>query len=185
MQDKDIVALYWERNEQAVKETEVAYGRYLLKIAYNILSNTEDSKEAVNDTYVKAWHSMPPQKPMVLSTYLGKLTRETSIDRVRSRTRQKRGGSQYLLSLEELGDFAKDDDTVAETAELRAVAETIGAFLQTLPPITRHIFVGRYFFLDSVREIARYCGVSEAKVKTDLHRTRTALKTHLEKEGLL
>lgn len=185
MRDEQIVALYWERSEQALKETEVAYGRYLLKIAYNILADTEDSKETVNDTYVKAWHSMPPQKPTVLSTYLGKLTRELSIDRLRTRTRQKRGGSQYLLSLEELGDMVQDDDTVVETAELHALAEAVGAFLGTLSPASRHIFMGRYYFLDSVREIAKYCEVSEAKVKTDLHRTRAALKTHLEKEGLL
>jgi len=185
MQDKDIVALYWERNEQAIKETEKTYGRYLLKIAYNILSNTEDSKETVNDTYVKAWHSIPPQKPTVLSTYLGKLTRELSIDRIRTRTRQKRGGSQYLLSLEELNEVVSSEDDTADTCELHLLAKSIGDFLLTLSPDTRHIFVGRYYFLDSVRDIAAYCHKSEATVKTTLHRTRTALKAYLQKEGLL
>lgn len=185
MQDTDIVKLYWERNERAIHETETAYGNYLLSIAKNILSDIEDSKECVNDTYVKAWHSMPPQKPTVLSAYLGKITRELSIDRIRTRHRQKRGGTQYTLALEELGEVATNGDATANTAELHTLAQSIGAFLQTLPTPARHIFIGRYFFLDSIRHIAAYCHKSEGAVKTTLHRTREALKAHLEKEGLL
>ncbi len=185
MRDTDIVNLYWERDERAIGETDAVYGNYLLKIAKNILANTEDSKECVNDTYVKAWHSMPPQRPAVLSAFLGKLTRELSIDRLRTKTRQKRGGSQYTYALEELGDITTDGDTTADTAQLHALAQSIGAFLQTLPLPARHIFVGRYFFLDSIRDIAAYCHKSEGAVKTTLHRTRAALKEHLEKEGLL
>ncbi len=185
MRDEQIVELYWERNEQAITETDAVYGRYLLKIAYNILSDTEDSKECVNDTYVKAWNSIPPQKPSVLSTYLGKLTRELSVDRFRARTRKKRGGTQYTYALEELGEVTTDGDATADTAELHLLAQSIGSFLQTLPLPTRHIFVGRYFFLDSIRDIAAYCQKSESNVKTTLHRTRAALKAHLEKEELL
>lgn len=185
MRDTDIVKLYWDRDERAIKETDATYGNYLLKIAKNILADTEDGKECVNDTYVKAWHSMPPQKPTVLSAYLGKLTRELSIDRIRTKSRQKRGGSQYTVALDELRDVIADGDTTAGTAEMHLLAESIGAFLQTLPLPTRHIFVGRYFFLDSIRDIAAYCHMGESNVKTTLHRTRKALKAHLEQEGLL
>ncbi len=185
MRDIDIVNLYWERDERAIKETDAAYGNYLLKIAKNIVTDIEDSKECVNDTYVKAWHSMPPQRPAVLSAFLGKLTRELSIDRIRTKSRKKRGGAQYTYALEELGEVAMGGDTTADTVELRALAQSIGAFLQTLPLPARHIFVGRYFFLDSIRDIAAYCHKSEGAVKTTLHRTRGALKEHLEKEGLL
>ncbi len=185
MRDTDIVNLYWERDERAIKETDAVYGNYLLKIAKNILADTEDSKECVNDTYIKAWHCMPPQKPAVLSAFLGKLTRELSIDRLRTKSRQKRGGSQYTYALEELGEVVTGGDATADTAELRLLAQSINAFLQTLPLPTRYMFVGRYFFLDSIRDIAAYCHKSEGAVKTALHRTRAALKAHLEKEGLL
>ncbi len=185
MRDTEIINLYWERNERAIKETETVYGNYLLKIAKNILRDIEDSKECVNDTYVKAWHSIPPQRPAVLSAYLGKLTRELSIDRLRAKSRQKRGGSQYISALEEWENTVTDGDTTASTAELHLLAQSIGGFLQVLPPPARHMFIGRYFFLDSIRDIAAYCHKSESAVKTTLHRTRAALKTHLEKEGLL
>ncbi len=185
MRDADIVKLYWDRDERAIKETASIYGNYLLKIAKNILTDTEDSKECVNDTYVKAWHSMPPQKPTVLSAYLGKLIRELSIDRIRTKSRQKRGGSQYTVALEELCDVVADGDTTVSTAEVHLLAQNIGAFLHTVSPTARRIFIGRYFFLDSTRDIAAYCHISESNVKTTLHRTRKALKEHLEQEGLL
>lgn len=185
MRDADIVKLYWDRDERAIKETDATYGKYLLKIAKNILADIEDSKECVNDTYIKAWHSMPPQKPTVLSAYLGKLTRELSIDRIRTKSRQKRGGTQYTYALDELREVIAGDDTTADTAEMHLLAQSIGAFLETVSPTARRIFVGRYFFLDSTREISAYCHVSESNVKTTLHRTRKALKEHLEKEGLL
>ena len=104
MQDEMIVDLYWQRNENAILETEQKYGPYLTKIAYNILADFEDSKERVNDTYLKAWNSMPPHRPSVLSTYLGKITRQLSIDWLRTQNRAKRKSSEYALSLSELED---------------------------------------------------------------------------------
>lgn len=105
MQDEKIVALYWERNETAIHETEQKYGRYLTKIAYNVLADLEDSKESVNDTYLSAWNSMPPHKPEILSTYLAKITRRISIDIYRKKNRKKRQPSEYALSLEELEEW--------------------------------------------------------------------------------
>ena len=104
MEDEQIVSLYWDRDENAIRETEIKYDRYLTKIAYNILNNTEDSRESVNDTYLAAWDSMPPHKPSILSAYLAKLTRRISIDCFRYRTRDKRMASEYAVSLSELGD---------------------------------------------------------------------------------
>ena len=104
MEDRDIVTLYWQRDQEAIRQTDRQYGRYLSSIAFGILADREDSRETVNDTYLRAWDSMPPHRPQVLATYLGRITRQLSIDRWRARGRAKRGGSQYALSLEELGD---------------------------------------------------------------------------------
>ena len=113
MEDRDIVTLYWQRDQEAIRQTDRQYGRYLSAIAFGILADREDSRETVNDTYLRAWDSMPPHRPQVLATYLGRITRQLSIDRWRARGRAKRGGSQYALSLEELGDCVSGAATVA------------------------------------------------------------------------
>ena len=130
MQDEMIVALYWKRDESAISETERKYGRYLSKIAYNILSDWEDSKETVNDTYLKAWSSMPTHKPSVLSTYLGKITRQLSIDAFRTRNRDKRKHSEYAVSLSELEDCISGSETTEQSIELKLLAEAINTYLQ-------------------------------------------------------
>lgn len=183
MEDETIVSLYWDRDERAIGETEAKYDRYLTKIAYNILNNTEDSRESVNDTYLAAWESMPPHRPSVLSAYLAKLTRRISIDRFRYRTREKRMASEYAVSLSELGDCVSGGNTTEELVNVKLLADTIGIFLRLQTEEVRTVFIGRYYFLDSVREIATYCGMSESKVKSLLHRTRLNLKAYLEKEG--
>lgn len=183
MEDERIISLYWQRDETAIRETEERYGHYLLKIAYNVLSDLEDSKESVNDTYLKAWNSIPPHRPNVLSAYLGKITRELSIDIFRKRKSKKRQPSEYLLSLSELSESVSDGDSTEGAVNLKLLAESISSFLRTLPPEARNTFVGRYYFLDSIRAVAEYYGMSESKVKSLLHRTRIKLKHHLEQEG--
>lgn len=183
MQDEMIVALYWKRDENAISETEKKYGRYLSKIAHNILSDREDSKETVNDTYWKAWSSMPPHKPSILSAYLGKITRQLSIDVFRTRNREKRKSSEYAISLSELEDCVSGSETTEQRVELKMLGEAINAYLRTLPAEARNTFVGRYYFADSIREAAGYYGMSEPKVKSMLYRTRQGLKEYLEKEG--
>ena len=183
MNDEQIVSLYWAREEDAIRETEKKYDRYLTKIAYNILNNPEDSRESVNDTYLAAWESMPPHRPSVLSAYLAKLTRRISIDLFRYRTRDKRLGSEYAISLSELGDCVSGGNTTEEIVNLKLLADAIGIFLRTQSAEARTAFLGRYYFLDSVREVAAYLGISESKCKTLLHRTRIGLKAYLEKEG--
>ncbi len=185
MEDAEIVALYWRRDESAIRETEGKYGRFLEKIAYNILSDRLDSEESVNDTYFKAWGSIPPHRPDVLGAFLAKIVRELSIDRWRARSREKRRASEYALSLEELGDCVSGGDATQEQADLRALGEAISAYLRGLTPQARTAFVGRYFYADSVREVAAYGGMSESKAKSQLYRTRQGLKAYLEQEGFL
>ena len=183
MEDEKIVSLYWDRDERAIRETEEKYDRYLTKIAYNILSNHEDSRESVNDTYLAAWNSMPPPKPSVLSTYLAKITRRLSIDIFRHRNRDKRKGSEYAISLSELGDCVSGGNTTEEIINVKLLADAIGIYLRTLPEEARTLFIGRYYFLDSLKEAAAYCGMTESKAKSLLHRTRLGLKEYLIKEG--
>ena len=184
MDDSQIVSLYWQRNEEAIDRTEKKYGQYLTTIAYNILSDREDSQESVNDTYLAAWDSMPPHKPQVLSAYLGKLTRRISIDLLRKRTSQKRNGGEYALSLEELSECI-GSNTAEETVDVQALSTAIAAFLRTASPEARNVFLCRYYYLDPVKKIAGYCGISESKVKILLHRTRQELWDYLQKEGFV
>lgn len=183
MEDEAIVSLYWERSEDAIRETEIKYDRYLFKIAQNILNDREDSRESVNDTYLAAWDSMPPHRPGVLSAYLAKLTRRISIDRFRYRTRQKREASEYTISLSELSECVSGDNSAEEIVNAKLLADSIGIYLRTQSDEARTAFLGRYYFLDSVREVAAYCGITESKCKTLLHRTRVGLKEYLRKEG--
>lgn len=183
MEDEAIVSLYWARDEEAIVQTQQKYQSYLTTIAYNILADREDSRESVNDTYLAAWNSMPPHRPGVLSTYLGKLTRQLSIDRFRHRTRQKRGGSQYTLSLTELEDCLGAGDTTQEAVNAKLLADAIGIFLRLQSEEERNLFIGRYYFLDPLKEVAAYCGMTEARAKMLLYRTRLKLKDYLQKEG--
>ena len=183
MEDEQIVTLYWDRDERAIRETETKYDRYLTKIAYNILADLEDSRESVNDTYLAAWDSMPPHKPSILSAYLAKLTRCISIDCFRYRTRDKRMASEYAVSLSELGDCVSGGNTTEEIVNVKLLADAIGIYLRLQSEEARTAFIGRYYFLDPIKEVAAYCGMSESKVKSLLYRTRLGLKEYLEKEG--
>lgn len=185
MEDSRIVELFLQRDESAISETQRKYGNYLTKIAYNILADVEDSRESVNDTYLKAWYSIPPQMPSVLSTFLGRITRQISIDIYRKRNAKKRQGSEYALALDELYDCASPEGMPEKEVEAQLLAKCIGDYLMTLSEEKRNVFVRRYYFIDSVRDIADCFGISEAKVKSILHRTRLGLKQYLEKEDLL
>ena len=183
MDDIRIVELYWARNEQAIAETERKYGKYLNSIAYNILYSHEDARECVNDTYHDAWRAMPPHKPSVLSTFLGKITRRLSIDRLRHQNAAKRGGGEYPLALDELGECVSGKDCVENELERRELAGLIDDFLGGLGSTERKVFVRRYWHLDSVQSIALRFGFSESKVKSMLSRIRTRLRLYLTKEG--
>lgn len=181
--DETIVELYWERKESAIEQTEQQYGGYLQKIAYNILSDTEDSKECVNDACLAAWRSIPPHRPKVLRSYLAKLTRQIAIDRLRSRKSIKRKASEYSLSLSELSDTFSCGDSVEDAFDAELLREAIGKFLLTIPKEARVAFLGRYYYFDSLKEVAAYCGMKESKLKSLLYRTRQNLRDYLIKEG--
>lgn len=185
MTDERIVELYWNRDESAVAETQSKYGRYLTKIAYNILTDMEDSLESVNDTYMYAWKSIPPHRPSVLSTYLAKITRRVSIDILRKKSRDKRIPSEYTFSLSELDDLVSDGRRMEAQLEAEELAKAMNAYLKTISAEARQLFIGRYFYMDSLKDVAKYCGMSEAKAKSMLYRTRCGLKAYLEQEGYL
>lgn len=185
MTDEKIVELYWKRDESAIAQTQTKYGHYLTKIAYNILNDLEDSLESVNDTYMHAWKSIPPHRPNVLSTYLAKITRRVSIDVFRKKHREKRVPSEYTSSLSELEECISDTYTTEGAIEAQALAQAIGEYLKNLSKEGRTLFVCRYFYLDSLKDAAKYCGMSEAKAKSMLYRIRCGLKEYLVQEGYL
>lgn len=182
MNDIEIVELFWQRDEAALTATDRKYRGYLMKIATNVLNNTEDGQEAVNDTYLKAWNAIPPHKPSLLSTFLGKITRRLSIDKLRTKTRGKRGGSEYQLSLDELCDCTGGDDP-AEDYETMELAKAISTYLRSISKEKRTVFVWRYYFCEPIKDICIRLGESESSVKSKLHRIRQGLKQHLESEG--
>ena len=185
MDDTEIVGLYWQRDEAAIACTDKKDRNYLNTIAYNILYDREDSQESVNDTYLAAWDSMPPHKPQVLSTYLGKLTRRIAIDLFRKKNAQKRTGSEYALSLDELSECLSAGDTTQQELDCQMLSDAIATYLKALPQEARAVFLGRYYYLDPVAKIARYCRISQSKVKILLYRTRQGLGQFLKEEGYL
>ena len=183
MDDSQIVQLYWDRSESAIAETEAKYGKYCYRIAYNILTNKEDAEESVNDTYLKAWNEIPPKRPAILSTFLGKLTRNLSIDKWRSRNAYKRGGGEIMLALEELEDCVTGTESVEASHLQHELIKAYGRFLDNLPATDRRVFLLRYWNMESVDSIAEKFGFSKSKVKSMLHRTRNKLRLLLIEEG--
>lgn len=179
MEDERIIDLYWQRSDQAISETAAKYGAYCRTIAYNILSSAEDTEECVNDTYFSAWSSMPDKRPKVLSAYLAKITRNHALSRVFERKRQKRGGGELALALDELDDcVASAYDLEQEVAD-RELERMINAFLRGLPDTERQVFLCRYWFMAPVADIAERFGFSRSKTASMLHRTRQKLRQHL------
>lgn len=185
MEDEQIVTLYWNRDETAIQETQAKYDRYLTKIACNILADMEDSRESVNDTYLAAWNTMPPRRPNILSAFLGKLTRYISLDRWKKCSAQKRGGGQVALSLEELEECISGGDDPEKEVDRKELLRYLNRFLDALPETQRKVFVCRYWYLESIPEIAARFGFSESKVTAMLHRLREKLRARLQLEGLL
>lgn len=182
MEDAKIITLFWQRDEQAVKETHAAYGSRLYSLSNRILNNHEDAEESVNDTYMETWKSIPPKKPTYFYAYLAAICRNLSLDKLDWRTAAKRNAEVVALT-QELENCVPDRQSEGdfERQELRRIFE---AFLNCLSKENRLIFLRRYLYADSVAEIAQRYGISESKVKTQLHRTRNKLRAALEKEGI-
>ena len=182
MEDAKIIELFFQRNEQAVKETDTAYGCRLYLLSNNILNNREDAEESVSDTYMETWKSIPPKRPKYFYAFLASICRNVSFNRLDWQLAAKRNAEVVSLTQElEMCIPDSRQDGEMDRRELRRVLET---FLDSLSKESRLIFLRRYLYVDTVAEIAARYGISESKVKTQLHRARAKLHTHLKKEGI-
>ena len=182
MEDRKIINLYFERNESAIEETDKKYGKLCFSIAHNILRNIEDSEECVNDTYISLWNTIPPTKPKKFPAFISKVARFVSLNKFDFLHAKKRFG-ETIISFEELEEVLSDDcfKNEMEDSEL---GEIIGDFLRNLDSDSRNVFIRRYYFFDSINDIAKRFSFSESKVKSMLGRIRKGLREHLEKEGV-
>ncbi len=184
MEDYQIIELYWSRLEQAITETARKYGRYCYSIAYGILHSNQDSEECVNDTYLRVWESIPPTRPERFPVFLGKITRNLSLDKCRYNCAEKRGSGQQPLVLEELQECIPSVNHVEQVIEQMALTELLNGFLESLSLDNRRIFMRRYWYFSEIREIATDLHMSESKVKMSLLRSRKRLKQLLKQEGV-
>ena len=182
MEDHAIIELFWQRSETAIPAARDKYGRYCTAIARNILPSPEDAEECLSDTWLQAWESIPPQRPVLLGAYLGRITRNLAYNRWKAAAADKRGGGQTALALDELSEIVSDGS--APLCEEIALRDAVNGFLRRLPDPARTVFVMRYWYVCTVADIAAELGMSESRVKMILHRTRNRLREHLNKEGI-
>ncbi|QOX65371.1 RNA polymerase sigma factor [Anoxybacterium hadale] len=185
MDDEKIIELYYARSETAIHETAQKYGTYCTRIAMNILENKEDSDECVSDAYLKTWNAIPPQRPVVFRSFLGRITRNLSLNRYKEQHRQKRGGNEVHLLLSELEGCLPSESSVESEYEMGSIAKHLDSFLYSIDTEQRILFVRRYWYVDSISSIARRFDISESKVKSTLFRIRNRLRAYLEKEGVV
>jgi RNA polymerase sigma-70 factor (ECF subfamily) len=180
MKDNEILTLYYNRDESAITATASKYGNYCTKIAMNILQNNQDSDECVNDTWLKAWNAIPPQEPTVLASFLGKITRNLSLNRYNAAKSKK----HMPLLLDELSDCITNSRSLEDDFDIRETGKTISDFLRSIDEEPRLIFVRRYWYTDSIAEIAVQFNMSQSKVKSMLLRTRNKMKLYLQERGI-
>lgn len=182
MNDQHIIELYFQRDEQAIADTQKKYGKLCHAVAMNILGCREDAEECVNDTYLRAWEAIPPERPISLGAYLCCIVRNLALNRYRADHREKRGGEQTTAALEELHECVADES--ASLADRILLRDALNRFLRELSETNRCVFVQRYWYLRPIAEIAKEFGMTESRVKMILHRTRRHLRDHLTKEGI-
>ena len=182
MNDHEIIELYFSRDEEAIKQTDLKYGRLCRQISYNILNNQEDAEECVHDAYIGVWNAIPPIRPNHLLSFICKITRNQSLKRLESMTRQKRSQG-ILVSLDELAEILPDE-SVADGANDEEIGKLISDFLRSEKEDVRNVFIRKYFFFDSIGEIAKRYDFTESKVKNMLYRTRMKLKDFLIRQGI-
>ena len=185
MEDQQIIALYWSRDPQAIEHSSRKYGAYLFTVAHRILSSREDCEECVNDTWLRAWNGMPPQRPDILRMFFAKITRNLAFDVFKSHHAEKRGGGQVDLALEELAECIPHETDVEDQLLAEALGETVRQFVAALPPREADVFARRYFFAEPVKDIAQSYGLRPNHVSVLLRRTREKLKEYLLEEGWL
>jgi len=184
MTDIEIIDLYLQRSESAIDETAKQYNSYCSAIAMSILRNQEDVDEVVNDTYLSVWNSIPPEQPKTFSTFIGRITRNLSLDRHRKKNAQKRGGNETILMLSELESCIPTARSVEDEVDVNILAQAVDSFLSELRQEDRAYFMCRYWYTHSVSQVANQFNVGNSKVKMSLHRTRKKLKIYLEKRGI-
>lgn len=183
MSDEQIVELYWQRDEQAIKETDAKYRGFLLSVAYNIVHDTGDSEECLNDTYIGAWNSIPPARPALLQAFLVAIMRRKAIDRYKASKRKKRIASELTVSLAEVEDLIPDDDDMYSETQANELGRVISDFVRSLPDRRMYIFMSRYYMARPIKEIAELLGCSESTVNKEIAVIKRDLKERLEKEG--
>lgn len=184
MEDDTIINLFWQKSEDAISKTDQKYGAYCKTIARNILHNDADAEECVNDAYLKTWDAIPPHRPTQLAAFLAKITRELSLDRYRMKNANKRGCGQVELALDELDECISDRKSVEQIVEFSILGQQISTFLNQQPQLSRMMFICRYWYFDSIRDIAKQFSISESQIKSNLFRTRKKLRIFLESEGV-
>lgn len=181
LEDSQIIELFFQRSERAIDAAEEKYGALCRSVAWNLLGNEEDVQECVNDTWHSLWRVIPPQKPEKLASFIAKIVRNLAMKRLTYRNAEKR--AVMTVSFEELSQCIPSANTVEDLLEARELVGLLDRFLNTLDADSRDMFLRRYWFFDSVREIARGFGISETKVTTKLYRIRNRLKAYLAEEG--
>ena len=183
MSDEQIVALYWQRDEQAIRETDIKYKKFLLSVAYNILQDMYDSEECLNDTYIGAWNAIPPARPVLLQAFLATIMRRTAIDCYKSKKRQKRIASELTVSLSEVEDFISVDDDMYSQTDAKELGRVISDFVRSLSERRMYIFMSRYYIARPIKEIAKLLDCSESTVNKEIALIKRGLKEKLKKEG--
>ncbi len=183
MEDTKIIELYFDRDERALVESETKYGAYCNTISYNITASHEDAEECVNETWLRAWNSIPPQFPTRLMAFFAKIVRNLSLDLYRRRTAQRRGGDSVGLALDELSECIASQEDVEQQAIKQELSESINAFLKRLSERDCNLFLRRYFYMDCIDDAAKHCHISSKHAAVILHRLRQKLADHLQKEG--
>lgn len=183
MDDKEIVGLFFKRDENALKRLHEKYGRLCSSIAENILKSRVDAEDCVNEVYLKVWDSIPPSRPKSLCAFVARVAKTTAIDIYSMEHAGKRGGNDTAIPFDELDGVIADGTSVELNAESKELLAEINAFLETLPKKKRTLFVNRYWYFYSITELALMYEMKEHNVVTVLSRTRSALKEHLERRG--
>ena len=183
--DEKIVALYWQRDEQAIAETDRKYRKFLLHIANNIVHDVRDNEECLNDTYISTWNAIPPARPTFLQSFLATIMRRTAINRFHANNRQKRVASEFAVSLSELEDFIASDSDMQTEMETKELAQAISNFVRSLPERQMYIFISRYYMADPLLTVSKELSCSLSTVKRELESIKKGLKKQLESEGYI
>ena len=184
MNDSEIVELYWRRSQDAIVQTEIAYGSMCRSLSRRILRNNEDAEECVNDSYYRLWERIPPERPQALGAYLARIVRNLSLDRLRELGAAKRGGGVVFTALDELRTIC-GPETAESSLAAKELGQAVDSFLRTQSARSRNVFLRRYFYFESRSEIAERYSISAAQVSVILSRTRKRLQKYLKQEGLL